>query len=183
MNLANKLTLTRIFLVPIFLLMFYLPIKYNNTYAAIIFIIASLTDTLDGYIARKYDLISNFGKFIDPIADKLLVTSSLIILVQIGKLDAIIAIIMIAREFVISGFRLVAAVEGIVIAAGWLGKVKTVLQIIAIVAMLLNDVFLPSLLVPLGNTIMWLALFFSVISAAEYFVRNKAVLARIISAR
>lgn len=183
MNLANKLTITRIFLVPIFLLMFYLPVKYNNTYAAIIFIIASITDTLDGYVARKYDLISNFGKFIDPIADKLLVTSALIILVQIGKLDALIAIIMIAREFIISGFRLVAAAEGIIIAAGWLGKVKTVLQIIAIVVMLLNDAFLPSFLIPLANTIMLLALFFSVVSAIEYFVRNKEVLDRITSVR
>ena len=179
MNLANKLTMSRIFLVPFFLLMFYLPITNNYVYAAIIFIIASITDTLDGYVARKYDLISNFGKFIDPIADKLLVTSALIILVQIGKLDAIIAIVMIAREFIISGFRLVAAVEGNVIAAGWLGKVKTVLQIIAIVLMLLDDVMFASLGIAFANFVMWVALFFSVASAIEYFVRNKQVLAQI----
>lgn len=183
MNLANKLTVSRIILVPIFLLMFYLPIQYSNIYAAIIFTIASITDTLDGYVARKYDLISNFGKFIDPIADKLLVTSALIILVQIGKLDALIAIIMIAREFVISGFRLVAAVEGVVIAAGFLGKLKTVLQIVAIVVMLLSDSFFPAWAVPFANVVMLLALFFSILSAVEYFVRNKQVLALITSAK
>ncbi len=179
MNLANKLTITRILLVPVFLLMFYLPIEHNTVYAAIIFIIASITDSLDGYVARKYDLISNFGKFIDPIADKLLVTAALIILVQVGRLDAIVAIIMISREFIISGFRLVAAVEGVVIAAGWLGKVKTVLQIIAIVAMLFSDSFLSAWSFPFADFVMWLAVIFSVVSAIEYFARNKEVLAQI----
>lgn len=183
MNLANKLTISRICLVPLFLLMFYLPIENSSLYAAIIFIIASITDTLDGYVARKYDLISNFGKFIDPIADKLLVTSAFIILVQIGKMDAIIAIIMISREFIISGFRLVAAVEGIVIAAAWLGKIKTVLQIIAIVAMLLADTIYAPIGEPLAYAVMILAMMFSILSAIEYFMKNKQVLNQITSVK
>ena len=179
MNLANKITITRIFLIPIFLLMFYLPIDNNTLYAALIFIVASITDSVDGYVARKYDLISNFGKFIDPIADKLLVTSAFIILVQIGKLDAVIAIIMIAREFIISGFRLVAAAEGIVIAAGWLGKAKTILQIFAILAKLFDDALFSSWSFPIADFLMWLALIVSVVSCVDYFIRNKKVLAQI----
>lgn len=139
MNLANKLTIIRIFLVPIFLIFIAVKgIPYGTFIATFIFILASLTDKLDGYIARSRNQITNFGKFMDPLADKLLVTSALISLVELHVVPAWAAIIIIAREFAVSGLRTIAAAEGKVIAASWWGKIKTVIQIIAIVLLLLQ---------------------------------------------
>ena len=139
MNLANKLTVIRIFLVPIFLIFIAVQgIPYGTFIATFIFILASLTDKLDGYIARSRNQITNFGKFMDPIADKLLVTSALISLVELQMVPSWAAIVIIAREFAVSGLRTIAASEGKVIAASWWGKIKTVIQIIAIVLLLLQ---------------------------------------------
>ena len=139
MNLANKLTLIRIILVPIFLVFIaYQDLPYGSVIATLIFIIASVTDHLDGYIARSRNQVTNFGKFMDPLADKLLVTAALISLVELQLVPAWAAIVIIAREFAVSGLRTIAASEGLVIAASWWGKIKTVIQIIAIVLLLLQ---------------------------------------------
>ena len=139
MNHANKLTVIRIFLVPIFLIFIAVQgIPYGTFIATFIFILASLTDKLDGYIARSRNQITNFGKFMDPLADKLLVTSALISLVELQMVPSWAAIVIIAREFAVSGLRTIAASEGKVIAASWWGKIKTVIQIIAIVLLLLQ---------------------------------------------
>ena len=139
MNLANKLTLIRIVLVPIFLVFIASKdIPYGSTIATVIFILASITDKLDGYIARSRNQITNFGKFMDPLADKLLVTAALISLVELHIVPAWAAVIIIAREFAVSGLRSIAASQGTVIAASWWGKIKTVIQIIAIILLLLK---------------------------------------------
>ena len=133
MNLANKLTMLRIILVPIFLIFIVVKgIPYGSIIATLIFIIASLTDQLDGYIARSRNEITNFGKFMDPLADKLLVTAALISLVEFNLIPGWATVVIIAREFAVSGLRTLAASEGKVIAASWWGKIKTVTQIIAI---------------------------------------------------
>lgn len=139
MNLANKLTLGRIFLVPVFLVFIAVKdIPYGSFIATFIFILASLTDKLDGYIARSRNQITNFGKFMDPLADKLLVTAALISLVELQVVPAWAAVVIIAREFAVSGLRSIAAAQGRVIAASWWGKIKTVIQIIAIILLLLK---------------------------------------------
>jgi len=141
MNLANKLTILRVIMIPVFLLLLltsWIPDPQKRIISVTIFALASLTDYLDGYIARKYNMVTNFGKFMDPLADKLLVTSALISLVELGDLSAWIAIIIISREFIITGFRLVAASDGIVIAASWWGKIKTFSQMLMIIVLLLN---------------------------------------------
>jgi CDP-diacylglycerol--glycerol-3-phosphate 3-phosphatidyltransferase len=139
MNLANKLTLIRIFLVPIFLVFIAVKgIPYGSFIATFIFVLASLTDKLDGYIARSRNQITNFGKFMDPLADKLLVTAALISLVELHVVPSWAAVVIIAREFAVSGLRSIAAAQGRVIAASWWGKIKTVIQIIAIILLLLK---------------------------------------------
>ena len=140
MNLANKLTLIRIILVPVFLIFIAGKgiIPYSSTIATAIFVLASITDKLDGYIARSRNQITNFGKFMDPLADKLLVTAALISLVELHIVPGWAAVIIIAREFAVSGLRAIAAAQGRVIAASWWGKIKTVIQIIAIILLLLK---------------------------------------------
>ncbi|MDU5106122.1 MULTISPECIES: CDP-diacylglycerol--glycerol-3-phosphate 3-phosphatidyltransferase [unclassified Clostridium] len=139
MNLANKLTMLRIFLVPLFLIFIAVKnIPYGTFIATFIFIIASLTDQLDGYIARSRNQVTNFGKFMDPLADKLLVTAALISLVELQVVPAWATVVIIAREFAVSGLRTIAASEGKVIAASMWGKVKTVTQIAAIIALLIQ---------------------------------------------
>lgn len=179
MNLANKLTMLRIFLVPIFLIfMAVKDIPYGREVATFIFILASLTDKLDGYIARSRNQITNFGKFMDPLADKLLVTAALVSLVELHIVPSWVAMIIIAREFAVSGLRTIAASEGTVIAASWWGKIKTVIQIVAIiVALLLNlEGLAPSLkpiLTNLTNVFMGAAVIITIISGVDYFVKNK----------
>ncbi|MEN8076245.1 CDP-diacylglycerol--glycerol-3-phosphate 3-phosphatidyltransferase [Clostridioides difficile] len=189
MNLANKLTMIRIFLVPIFLIFIAVRgIPYGSVIATLIFIIASLTDQLDGYIARSRNQITNFGKFMDPLADKLLVTAALISLVELHLIPAWAAVIIIAREFAVSGLRTLAAAEGTVIAASWWGKIKTVTQIAAIVLLLLevnisSSEYLTNLVVNnnilngffnyVPNTILIIAVIITIISGIDYFVKNK----------
>ena len=140
MNLPNKLNLLRIILIPFFVFFLLAPVDIpGKQYIALgIFAFASLTDLIDGKIARKYNLVTNFGKFMDPIADKLLVSSAMIAFVQMGLLPAWMVIIIIAREFIISGFRLVASDAGVVLAAGWWGKFKTAFQMIMCILLIIN---------------------------------------------
>ena len=175
MNLPNKLTVLRVILIPFFVVSMMIENGTNQTFryvAAAIFIIASLTDMLDGKIARKYYLVTNFGKFMDPLADKLLVCSALICLIQLGQLPAWMVIIIVSREFIISGFRLVAAEQGIVIAASYWGKFKTTFQMIAVVLMILNFEALSA--VTLICT--WAALILTIISLVDYIAKNHKVL-------
>ncbi len=176
MNLPNKLTVARVILIPFFV--FFLLFEPSNTtlkwVALAIFIIASLTDMLDGKIARKYNLITDFGKFMDPLADKLLVCSAMIGLIELGRIPAWIVIIIIAREFVISGFRLIAADNGRVIAASYWGKFKTTFQMIMVILMIAN--FDYPIINLLTNIIMWVALALTIISLVDYLVKNKDVM-------
>ncbi|MCB2292103.1 CDP-diacylglycerol--glycerol-3-phosphate 3-phosphatidyltransferase [Clostridium algoriphilum] len=177
MNLANKLTMIRIFLVPIFLLFIAAKgIPYGRELATIIFIVASLTDKLDGYIARSRNQITNFGKFMDPLADKLLVTAALVSLVELQIVHGWVAMIIIAREFAVSGLRTIAASDGKVIAASKWGKLKTVIQIVAIITALINLSYVNTTLNLLTNILMAAAVVITIISGVDYFVKNKGTI-------
>ena len=175
MNLPNKLTILRVIMIPFFVaaLLYDGGANQNMRYvAAALFIIASLTDMLDGKIARKYNLVTNFGKFMDPLADKLLVCSALICMIELRELPAWMVIIIISREFSISGFRLVASDNGVVIAASYWGKFKTTFQMIGVVLLIFN---IPALST-LTTIIVWIALALTVISLVDYIVKNAGVL-------
>lgn len=174
MNLPNKLTIFRVILIPFFvffLLAPYFP-EYGKYIATAIFIVASLTDMADGKIARKYNLVTNFGKFMDPLADKLLVCSAMICLVEIDRLAAWIVIVIIAREFIISGFRLVASDNGIVIAASYWGKFKTTFQMAAVILMIFN---IPALTL-VTNIVVVIAVALTIISLVDYVAKNIKIL-------
>lgn len=175
MNLPNKLTVLRIIMVPFFVFFMLTDVGgvANKWIALILFCIASLTDLLDGKIARKYNLVTNFGKFMDPLADKLLVCSAMICLVEMKKLAAWIVIVIIAREFIISGFRLVASDNGIVIAASYWGKFKTVFQMAMIIVLIMD---LGGVFDLIGNVLIWIALALTIISLMDYVLKNKQVL-------
>ena len=174
MNLPNKLTVMRMILIPFFVFFMLAPYfeGYGNYIAVAIFIIASLTDMLDGKIARKYNLVTDFGKFMDPLADKLLVGAAMICLVEMGRLPAWIVIVIISREFIISGFRLIASDNGIVIAASYWGKFKTVFQMTAVVLLIFN---IPALSV-LTSAVLWIAVILTVVSLVDYVAKNIKVL-------
>ena len=174
MNLPNKLTVLRVLMVPFFVLFMLTDLGgvANKWIALAIFVVASLTDLLDGKIARKYNLVTNFGKFMDPLADKLLVCSAMICLIEKGSLAAWIVIVIIAREFIISGFRLVASDNGIVIAASYWGKFKTTFQMISVILLIVR---IPALTV-LTQICVWTALVLTVISLVDYIAKNHKVL-------
>lgn len=192
MNLANKLTMIRIFLVPVFLVFITVKeIPYGSIIATVVFIIASLTDQLDGHIARSRNQITNFGKFMDPLADKLLVTAALVSLVELKLVSGWAVVVILAREFAVSGLRTLAASDGIVIAASWWGKIKTVTQMIAILLLLLkvnintsasamsfvnDNSFLNGFFTYVPETIMFIAVLITIISGIDYFVKNKHVI-------
>lgn len=176
MNTPNKLTLLRILLIPVFVAVYYINFDGWFYWAAAIFIIASITDFVDGYLARKNEQVTDFGKFIDPIADKLLVMSALLILMEWGKAPAWLVMILLAREFIISGFRLVAAGKGSVIAAGAAGKIKTVVQIVAVSVMLFDDPILKWTGIPLGMILLYISTALSIWSCMEYIIKNKDIL-------
>ena len=166
----------RVILIPFFvffLLSPYFP-AYGNYIAVAIFIVASLTDMLDGKIARKYNLVTNFGKFMDPLADKLLVCSAMICLIELDRLAAWIVIVIISREFIISGFRLIASDNGVVIAASYWGKFKTTFQMLMVIVLILN-VQMPFFQI-LGKILTYAALILTVVSLIDYIVKNKDVL-------
>ncbi len=173
MNLPNKLTMFRVILIPFFVLFMLVDITTVDKWIALaIFIVASLTDLLDGKIARKYNLVTNFGKFMDPLADKLLVCSALICLVELAKLPAWMVIVIIAREFIISGFRLIASDNGVVIAASYWGKFKTTFQMVMI-CLLIADIAAIGIIT---NVIAWIALILTVVSLIDYLVKNKDIM-------
>jgi CDP-diacylglycerol--glycerol-3-phosphate 3-phosphatidyltransferase len=189
MNLANKLTLIRIFIIPVFLIFLVVRgIPYGTLIATGLFVIAALTDKLDGYIARSRNQITRFGKFMDPLADKLLVTAALISLVEYQIIPSWAAMVIIAREFAVSGLRTIAAAEGIVIAASWWGKIKTVVQIVAIIVALIevnlsaqeeivsiigNSSNITAFFGHMTNITLYLAVIITIISGYDYFVKNK----------
>lgn len=186
MNLPNKLTVFRVILIVPFVLLllggsvqwgwftaiFGSVLEYTDYIALAIFIVASLTDLLDGKIARKYNLVTNFGKFMDPLADKLLVCAALICLIELQRIPAWIVIIIISREFIISGFRLVAADNRIVIAASYWGKFKTTFQMVMVCLMIANI----DALAVLTQIVMWIAVVLTVVSLIDYLAKNKSVL-------
>lgn len=175
MNLPNKITIFRVCMIPFFLIfMLYQGIPYGKYIAAGIFIIACLSDALDGYIARKYNLVSNFGKFMDPLADKLLVCSALICFVELQLVPAWIIVIIISREFIISGFRLIASDNGIVIAASFWGKFKTTAQMIMAVLLIIN--LDGTLINTVEQIFIYLSLILTVVSLLDYLWKNRKVL-------
>ena len=176
MNLANKITLIRVLLVPVFMFVLYSDINNSTYIAGTIFIIASFTDTLDGYIARSRNLVTNFGKFVDPLADKILVSAALISLVELGKVPGWVVVVIIAREFTITGFRILAASEGVTIAASSLGKIKTITQLVAIVALLFNNFPFSKFAFPFDMIMLYISLFFTVLSGIDYLYKNRHTL-------
>ena len=175
MNLPNKLTGLRVVMIPFFVafLLFDITGAADKWIALAIFCAASLTDMLDGKIARKYNLVTNFGKFMDPLADKLLVCTAMICLVSMDKLNVIVVLVIIAREFIISGFRLVASDNGIVIAASYWGKFKTVSQMAMVIVLIMD---LGGVFEMIGNVLVWVALILTVVSLVDYIAKNKQVL-------
>lgn len=188
MNLANRITLIRIFLVPV--VMFFMLVRYkfgtfaigsihmtyNELIAALVFILAASTDGLDGYIARKRKIVTNLGKFLDPLADKLLISAALISLVEMQRLEAWIAIVIISREFAVTGLRLVAAAEGQVIAASALGKLKTWVQIVAITALMIRNVPFEFISLPFADISIWAMVIITIYSGYDYFMKNRNVI-------
>jgi CDP-diacylglycerol--glycerol-3-phosphate 3-phosphatidyltransferase len=191
MNLPNKLTLLRILLIPIFMVVLYWGFPGATYVALAIFIIASITDLLDGKIARKYNLVTDFGKFADPLADKMLVTAAMLWFVEQGRMPAWMLLIVICREFAVSGLRMIASDKGRVIAAGWSGKVKTASTMICIVVMLLLGPTItwaasnPLTAMPMGwlswidPICVWVITLTTLYSGVEYFMKNKDVIASI----
>ena len=175
MNLPNKLTILRVILIPFFVLFMLFDITgaADKWIALVIFCVASLTDMLDGKIARKYNLVTNFGKFMDPLADKLLVCTALICLTSMNRLNVIVVLVIIAREFIISGFRLVASDNGIVIAASYWGKFKTVSQMALIIVLIMD---LGGVWNVVGTVLTWVALILTIVSLIDYIAKNKQVL-------
>lgn len=176
MNLPNMLTVGRIILVPVFMIALLMDISYGHYIAVAIFIVASFTDFLDGYLARKNNQITNFGKIMDPLADKLLVSAALICLVELGDAPAWIVILILGREFAITGLRSVAASEGIVVAASNLGKYKTVSQMVALVLLMLKPDVINLVGFDLGLIVLYIALFLTLYSGYDYFAKlNKKI--------
>jgi len=175
MNLPNKLTVLRVIMIPFFVAFMLTDIggEYGKYIALAIFVVASLTDLMDGHLARKHNLVTNFGKFMDPLADKLLVCSALICLVEMQRLAAWMVILIISREFIISGFRLIASDNGVVIAASYWGKFKTTFQMLMIILLILD---LGGVFTLIETAVTWIALALTVISLIDYLIKNKGIL-------
>lgn len=172
MNLPNKITIIRVIAVPFFVVLFNLNYAFP---AAILFCIASATDALDGYIARKRGLVTNFGKIMDPLADKIIVIAAFILLVQSGKIPGWMIIVILAREFIVAGLRTVAAVDGIVIAAGIWGKLKTATQMLAIPFLIVDNWPFEMIGIPVDQILLWLCVALTVISGIEYIYKNRRI--------
>lgn len=188
MNLPNKITVSRVFLIPVFMIIMLIDFGWGEMtflgatmpvehfIGGLVFIFASITDWIDGYLARKYNLVTNMGKFLDPLADKLLVSAALIILVELGFAPSWVVILIISREFAVTGLRLILAGTGEVVAANQLGKIKTWTQIIAISSLLLHNIIFEWVNIPFGTIMLYVALFFTVWSGWDYFYKNRRVL-------
>ena len=178
MNLPNKLTMARVIMIPFFVIFMLTGWggEASKWISLAIFIVASLTDLLDGHIARKHNLVTNFGKFMDPLADKLLVCSAMICLVEMGRIPAWIVIVIISREFIISGFRLIASDNGRVIAASYWGKFKTTFQMLMVIVIIFNINLQLGWLNILGTILIYVALVLTVVSLIDYIAKNKDVL-------
>ena len=172
MNVPNRLTILRVAMIPAFILFMLWDSPYSDYLSVSVFILACVTDFLDGYLARKYNQITTFGKFMDPLADKLLVCSALICLIELQRIPSWMVVLIIAREFTISGFRLIAADNGVVIAASYFGKFKTTFQMIA-VCLLIADI---EALQSVTLIILWIAVILTVVSLVDYLVKNKDVM-------
>lgn len=188
MNLPNKLTVVRIFLIPVFLILLAVPFQWGSVvwagtqipvvqlWATLVFAVASITDFLDGQIARRQHLVSNFGKFADPLADKMIVMTAFILLVALGKAPAWVVAIIVCRELAVTGLRLIIVEnDGQVLAAAWPGKIKTTTQMLGIILLLLNNVLFDAINVPMGLILLYVCLFFTVYSGIDYFVQNRSV--------
>lgn len=176
MNTANKLTMLRVVMIPLFLAALYWDFAFHEIVALSIFILASATDCIDGYVARHYDQITDFGKFMDPLADKLLVTSAMLWFVEMGQMPAWALLIVIAREFAVSGLRMIAADRGVVIAAAWSGKVKTASTMVCICIMLIPQLaWLYLAQLPLNAVCVAVIVVTTLWSGIEYFIKNKSV--------
>ena len=190
MNLPNKLTVLRLFSVPLFIFVYLFPYEYFGIQIPVyhvlstslslldivvflIFSISALTDYFDGYLARKNNLITTFGKFIDPIADKLIVNSALLLLASSQKISILVPIIMISRDIIVDAIRLVASQKNIVIAASFYGKAKTMSQMIAICLLLLNNIIFAYFGIPMDQIMIWVATIISFLSGVDYFIKNK----------
>ncbi len=185
MNLPNRLTLMRVLLIPIIVIIplikslnteFFWGVNYSDFIVLVIFCIASFTDFLDGHIARKYNLVTDFGKFMDPLADKLLVFAAFIILIEMGRIDGWIVTVIVAREFMVTGIRVLAASNNVVIAASKLGKAKTISQMVTIIILLLNNYPFEFINLPVGTIIMYIAALLTVVSGVDYLIKNKDVI-------
>lgn len=169
MNLPNQVTLLRILMVPVLLAVISLRLPLGDYIAAGVFVLAAITDGLDGYMARKQKQVTSLGKLLDPLADKLLISAALIALVELDRLSGWVAVLIIGREFAVTGLRSLAAAEGVILAASRLGKIKTITQIVAVVAMLLRDLSFNLVNIPFGNIAMGVAVFFTLWSGMNYF--------------
>ncbi len=187
MNLPNKLTLLRIMMIPIIVIIPYIKVLdvafFSGVTVAdfiilVVFCIASFTDFLDGYIARKHNLVTDFGKFMDPLADKLLVFAAFIILIEMGRIDGWIVTVIIAREFMVTGIRILAANNNLVIAASKLGKLKTISQMVTIIVLLLNNFPFSLIDLPVGLILTYVAATLTVVSGVDYFIKNKEIILR-----
>ncbi|MEZ4357210.1 MAG: CDP-diacylglycerol--glycerol-3-phosphate 3-phosphatidyltransferase [Eubacteriales bacterium] len=177
MNVPNKLTLLRVILVFILVIVYYIDTPYSGLFSAIVFVIASLTDLFDGYLARKQGIVTKFGKLLDPIADKLLVGTAVILLCGDSMIHPIIVAILIGREFIIGGYRLLAASEGVIIAADVWGKVKTIVQIVAVSFLLVSMSFTSiSLFKWVGDALIYVSVLLSIISCINYIVKNRSIM-------
>lgn len=190
MNLPNKLTIIRLIFVPLFVVIYLIPyqtlgisipafdvlstqLSLLDIVLFLIFTIAALTDYLDGFLARKNNLVTTFGKFIDPIADKLIVNTALLLLASSHDISILVPIIMIARDTIVDAIRLIASQKNVVLAASFLGKAKTMTQMIAICLLLLNNVIFDYIGIPMASIMIWLATIISVVSGIDYFMKNK----------
>lgn len=176
MNIANKITILRILLIPIYMFFMFIQIPYNMEVALFIFVIASITDKLDGYIARKYNLVTDFGKFIDPLADKLLITGAFVSLVELGRISSWIVFIILAREFAVTGLRSIAASQRVIISASNFGKLKTVSQIIAVIFLMAKDYIALITVFPISEVFVYVCLILTVLSGVDYFTKNNSVI-------